>query len=248
MPTKAIVLVHGFLGFSGVPLTSINYFNGIKNLYEDAGYTVLVPDLSAVGSIAIRSLRLKTFLQNNLDKYEQFCVIAHSMGGLDMRSVLAENQAIRAKTKCLITIATPLFGSPVATAITGDLSVFPRALRKAIKALIPAFIDLEVRKKVRDVNCGDVEYVEIACKIPKRIRASKLFAALRLIGHLTDPNDGVVPYHSAFQGEAPTEVWEVDHGEAIGWPSHVLGLTTVTAAFNPPSGHLERYLGLIQYF
>ena len=55
-----ILLSHGILGFGSVfPNQPLNYFNGIKSLFEAEGHEVLCPSVAPLGSLARRASQLE---------------------------------------------------------------------------------------------------------------------------------------------------------------------------------------------
>src|SRR5437773_1910471 len=86
-----LVLVHGLLGFNQLKLfgwTLASYFPGIPEFLTAAGNRVLVPRVSPTGSVAERAGQLKAFLDREAPG-EVVHLVAHSMGGLDARYLIA---------------------------------------------------------------------------------------------------------------------------------------------------------------
>lgn len=244
-----IVLAHGFLGYGQLPLLPVNYFNGIKALFESKGHTVVAPSVSPLGALALRSEQLATQIEQAFPGNSDIYVIGHSMGGLDTRRVIAQ-YPVGKRIKKLITVATPHLGSPVADAVLSSIHPLNRAiptwLRAALRNDAGALKDLCTRPTPQDVDCPWVTYMEVVCTIPATEKASAVFQLAQAIGELDGPNDGVVTLTSArYPGREPVRYWELDHGEAIGWPSTQLGWGTSVAAFFPPKGHEARYLDLL---
>jgi triacylglycerol lipase len=242
-----IVLAHGILGYGGVfPLLPVYYFNAIKPLFESHGHKVICPTVAAIGSISVRAPLLEAKIlaewgHNN----EPIFILAHSMGGLDSRRVIAHSNALQGRVKRLITIATPHFGSPVAnkllsTPLSGVLDIFGGATG--------GLADLDTRIKMQDESHPGVEYLCIGCDSTKNGGRSKIFTAAEFIGGLSEvPNDGVVSLTSSSNTNDPStlwQTWELDHGEAIGWPSQT-PVTLAQAATKPSPDHLDRYQSLL---
>lgn len=251
---KKILLAHGFLGFgTGQIDFGINYFNGIKAMLEVEGFEVFAPSVSPLGSLEVRSNQLAEKISAHWPDDSEICVIAHSMGGLDARRVIHLYPVGRRITQ-LIAIATPHFGSRVADAVLGKNSEILRAIPDSILANLRnatgALNDLTTRRVLQDPDCHWVTYLEVACTIKKHglFEGSLFFKLPKTIESAYGPNDGVVTYDSASRGKTPIAHWEVDHCEAIGWPSGYAGLETLAAALNPPEDHIARYKDLVDRF
>src|SRR5687768_12800053 len=87
-----VVLVHGLLGFSQVDVagrTLVEYFPGIASAMRSAGNRVFVAWLPPTEGVAERAARLCRFIREH-SPGEPVHVIAHSMGGLDARYMIAK--------------------------------------------------------------------------------------------------------------------------------------------------------------
>jgi len=248
-----IVLAHGILGFGSVlPMQPINYFNGIKSLYEGMGHQVRCPTVSALGSLDARSTELATqVLTYWPDDGQRIFLLAHSMGGLDCRRMLALQPEIARRVGRLITIATPHYGSPVANAV---LQPGFFGLPNPIQLLSGTFVhdagaldDLTTRGRLQDVDVTGVDYRCVGCDAGPS-PSSFIFSQTALVGNFGGaPNDGVVGLASSSKTTDPAtllERWDVDHGGAIGWPTASVD-ELKQAAKNPPQPHLDRYGGLL---
>lgn len=121
-----IVLAHGILGFGSIfPNQSIHYFNGIKALYESFGHEVLCPTVAPLGSIEARATQLEQqILERWPNNSNPLYALAHSMGGLDFRRVIATSKKLEGQFERLITLSAPHFGSPVADAVLSPPPLF----------------------------------------------------------------------------------------------------------------------------
>lgn len=251
-----IVLAHGFLGVGALPVLAKGfYFNGIARLYRSLGHTVIEPSVSPAGSLAQRSAQLADAIAREWPDGREFSIIAHSMGGLDARRIIARHE-LGKRVQALVCIATPHFGSPVADAV---LRALGQPQDSPLRGKIPDWLlnstdalrDLMLRSVLQDNEPADhnIRYTEIACDCAGVRFRSPLFATLQAIGGLpAEGNDGVVTLSSAaVPDRAVKEVWPVDHGGAIGWPSGLWGWDALTASMSPPSAHLQRYRALLSY-
>ncbi len=250
-----IVLAHGILGFGENPLTiGVNYFNGVAAALSNAGHQVFAPTVDALGSLERRSEQLANAITGHWPGTFDLAVIAHSMGGLDVRRVINRHRAAGSRIKHLITIATPHLGSPVADAVLDKTHALRAAIPfwwiDALGENTGALPDLATRTVMQDPDCEGVRYMEVVCKpAGQSWKTSPFFELSRAIGNFAGENDGVVARSSACcQRRAPIAEWPVDHGGAIGWPTDLFGLGTLAAAIAAPAGHIERYLALAERF
>src|ERR1017187_2770711 len=129
-----LVLASGVL----VPqrLAKLDYFKGLPALYPPE--TTLFAPVSPLGSVELRAQQLAERIARKFPAGAVH-VIAHSMGGLDVRCLLAKNLsglASGGRVVSLSTIATPHHGSPVANLLLVGLE-FP------FQAILGQFVDLE---------------------------------------------------------------------------------------------------------
>jgi len=102
-PVVPLVLVHGLLGFGTIgPTRRLEYFRGVMRHLEKnpkvlgGKAKVYVADLDPLDSIPSRAIQLRDFIQSRIYdhqrkklRYEKVHVVAHSMGGLDARYMIA---------------------------------------------------------------------------------------------------------------------------------------------------------------
>ena len=88
-----LVLAHGILGFGTDRFDfGINYFNGVRAIFEKQGFEVFEPTVDPLGSLQVRSNQLAEKLAKRWNDGGDIYVVAHSMGGLDARRVIARFQ------------------------------------------------------------------------------------------------------------------------------------------------------------
>lgn len=119
MPLQpTVVLLHGLFGFR--KLLWLEYFRGVRQLYESMGMRVISPSLPWSGNIAQRSTSLALQLDTESGPMH---LIAHSMGGLDARRWISGLDGA-GHILSLTTLATPHHGSVAANHVCGRLSPF----------------------------------------------------------------------------------------------------------------------------
>ena len=108
-----LVFASGF--FEPQKLLGIEYFRGLPEVYRDA----LFPKVPVNAHISERAPLLAEQIQKRFPNGD-IHVIAHSMGGLDTRYLLAKKLlGLDQRIKSLSTISTPHRGSPVADLLLG---------------------------------------------------------------------------------------------------------------------------------
>ena len=127
-----VYLVPGFFGFTS--LGAMNYFHRVSDVLGKAlaerGLEARVVDCATqpTGSITRRSERVldRVIETGGLDA-ETIHFVGHSTGGLDVRLLVAPNVTLRAdraeerisaRTRSVITVSTPHFGTPIANFFT----------------------------------------------------------------------------------------------------------------------------------
>jgi pimeloyl-ACP methyl ester carboxylesterase len=130
MPSLPIVLAHGYLGFG--TLGPLHYFNNVASILQAAGAThVFAPDVPPKGTLQARSAQLAQAINDQFGD-RPVHVIAHSMGGLDVRFLIGGGATNIAS---LTTLGTP-FGGTLAADVAADpaklLQVNPAQLVAAI--------------------------------------------------------------------------------------------------------------------
>jgi len=222
-----IVLAHGILGFGnpvGLPVP-VNYFNGVARHLQQRGFRVESPQVGAVSSIKTRGQQLGQFIVRlRLAQGERVHVIAHSMGGLDMRHALARVPGVKDRVASLVTIGTPHLGSTVADAVkAGSGPVFDAVPRFVKDALTAGLSDLTTAGAA--TFNGETEhvpgprYIAIAGNAALGGNELLLFQVAAAIGKQTkEINDGVVTRRSALpDGYEHFDDWPVDHAGEVGW-------------------------------
>ena len=112
-PRASIVLCHGLFGFDyigpqSIPLLQVHYWRGVKEALTLLGANiVVVARVPRTGDIRERAIALHKFLEESFPNGGEANLIAHSMGGLDCRYMLAHLPRLeRVKVHSLTTITT----------------------------------------------------------------------------------------------------------------------------------------------
>ncbi|KAI9480799.1 MAG: Alpha/Beta hydrolase protein [Benjaminiella poitrasii] len=116
-PREPIVLCHGLFGFDvrgpqNIPALQFHYWAGVEDALAKLGAKIIVTKVPQTGSIWERSHALHTILKSILAG-KKLNFVAHSMGGLDCRHLLATIKDRSYDVQSLTTVCTPHRGSPV---------------------------------------------------------------------------------------------------------------------------------------
>jgi triacylglycerol lipase len=207
MAFPAPALLHGYLGFSY--RGPIAYFRGVERILRRAGIVPLVPEVPAAGTIAERAEALARQLFRS--GVPAFALVAHSMGGLDARHLIARLDPDR-RVKSLVTVGTPHRGTPLASWLLDSRQLVPAVIRRignpGLRELTP-----EVRAAEPIPDRADVAYSSYAGCRPLGELPCWLRPFARVI---SKDNDGLVPVESARWGEF-RGILRTDHFECVGW-------------------------------
>ena len=217
-----LVLVHGLLGITQVlvqRLRWVDYFNGIPDWLRASGNEVFIVEMPGVASVARRAEILREQIWHHAGA-RPVHLIAHSMGGLNARHMIAHLDMAR-QVRSLVTIGTPHRGSPVADWAVGQ------AQKTGVFKLIEispvdqqAFLDLRAQEcaafNTATPDAPSVRYFSVAGDATRE----RLFLPLRfcydIVREREGANDGLVSATSAAWGERQI-VWAADHVQQIGW-------------------------------
>ncbi len=216
------MLAHGLLGFVQVAVrrvTLATYFRRVPQLLADAGNRVIMPAVPPTGSIAKRAEALRAAIDQQAPA-QTVHVIAHSMGGLDTRFMIA-HLGMADRVLSLTTIGTPHRGTALAD----------RGMDLADRAGILGWlrrspIDHEAFEQLRTDACArfnestpdapGVRYFSVAGNKPRHEMLYALRFCHDVIAPAEGPNDGLVSVRSAQWGEFLGE-WNCDHVNQVGW-------------------------------
>ena len=273
-PFYPLVLVHGLLGFGTIgPRGDLEYFRGVMRHLEnnrdvlDGKAKVYVADVDPLDSIPSRAIQLRDFIQDRVLyrgkklRYEKVNIIAHSVGGLDARYMIANlamdrdpQSPMADRVASLTTVGTPHLGTPFADFMT-QLPIGKQLIQRArvYSINVAAFQQLTVRCLVEEryndrmLDRHEVEYFSYAGEVPlSRVFPFMLLPAsiIRRSRKRRVRNDGLVPVESAqFRYGALDGGYEqilpADHAAQIGHGYAHLGLP-VPGGFD----HLDFYATL----
>jgi triacylglycerol lipase len=214
-----VVLAHGLLGFDRIAVggREHSYFRGVTGHLMRVGAEVHRPRVSSLASVADRAQELAQRV--NLIRATKVNIIAHSMGGLDVRYAIAK-LGLADRVASLVTIGTPHLGTPVA-----DLGAKLTDLLK-LKALIGRVIDVNawydltterMQRFNREVPDSDgVAYWSVVARVERAGAHPLLRVTHKYLSERVGDNDGMVPMASQRWGEVIKQI-EADHWAQIGW-------------------------------
>ncbi|HEX8203455.1 MAG TPA: alpha/beta fold hydrolase, partial [Isosphaeraceae bacterium] len=191
-----LVLAHGLFGFARIglgPVTFASYFRGIPDFLRDGGNRVLVTTVHPTAGVARRAEMLGAQIRAAFPD-EPVHIIAHSMGGLDARALLAD-AGWRGRVLSLTTIGTPHRGSALADFAQMRVGRIYRLL-EALKIDHRGFLDV-TREAADAFGRGTPEPAPVPCfSVAGAPAAAEVSWPLRrLHAILRDeegPNDGLV--------------------------------------------------------
>jgi triacylglycerol lipase len=222
----------------------VDYFDGLPELYPAPA--AIFPKVALVGNIADRAQDLANKISAHEFPDGPIHIIAHSMGGLDARCLLAQNvNGLTPRIASLSTIATPHRGSPIADLVKAGLA--DGLLKEAIDSLLgekrDALDDLTTEAaKTFNADNADVpgkKYFSYAGNNHTSIFLRLTHDYIANNANTPDEkiNDGVVSLASA---KWPTELvegpWDADHFALVG---HKLGVLS-------PFDHIDAYRRVVK--
>jgi len=227
-----LVFASGFL--APQQLHGINYFRGLQSHIAQAGrHTAIFPEVPPAGTSETRAPILARAIQQAFPN-GPIHIIAHSMGGLDSRTLIARNLnglADPGRIASLTTVSTPHRGSPVADLLAGPRPDGPRRLVYDAVSQVISQLGVDTGA-LANLTTQGASQVPDAAQTHPHIRYRSYFAsgrpgplptciALAPVHHYIhavtgQPNDGVVALDSARYGEFQQPYWQCDHIDMIG--------------------------------
>lgn len=219
-----VVLVHGFCGFDRVRLGGIEvrYFGEIGRAIERRGHAIHATRTPPMAPVARRAEQLADQVRDFLRDVgaDRAVIVAHSMGGLDARYMIARLGMAR-HVAALLTVATPHRGTAQA-----DFWVDHAATRHFAIPLLEALgvdsggaRDLTTAAAERfNADVPDhpaVRYFSVSAACPEGRVPLLLRGGYRLLRRREGDNDAMVSVRSATWG-THLGTWPVHHMESIG--------------------------------
>jgi triacylglycerol lipase len=216
-----VVLAHGVLGFDRIAIggRDLSYFRGVTRHLTNVGAEVHRPRVPSSASIAVRAGELKRLIE--MIPAQKVNVIAHSMGGLDVRYAISK-LGLADRVATLTTVGTPHLGTPVADLGTklGDLLKLRALIGRIVD--VDGFHDLTTHRMAEFnrtiVDSPKVVYASVVGKIERAKASPLLWITHKYLSDRAGANDGMVPAASQGWGEVLREI-EADHWAQIGWSS-----------------------------
>jgi triacylglycerol lipase len=157
-------------------------------------------------------------------------LIAHSMGGLDARRLLADPQGYR-RVLSLTTIGTPHLGSALADFaklrvgrvydLLAAMRIDPQGCLDVTRSAARRFHDQNpLPSEVRCFCVAGDPRPDAICWPLRRLHA--------MLGELEGPNDGLVSVEAAHAFGTPLPIWPADHLRQLNWlmPGHKTAIAT----------------------
>jgi triacylglycerol lipase len=219
-----IVLQHGLFGFGQFELGKIklSYFHKIDRAFSERGHPLIVSRVHPTGPIRMRAMQLKKTIREEgrkLGVKDRAVIVAHSMGGLDARYMIAK-LGMAEHVAALVTVSTPHRGSPYADWCLANIGRRMGGLKLmnllGLDVRAVSDLTLESCRRFNDTipDHPDVRYFSISAARPIHRVAAFMMHSHKLISDAEGPNDGMVSVTSATWGEH-LETWPCDHLHAI---------------------------------
>ncbi|MEA2708301.1 MAG: triacylglycerol lipase [Phycisphaerales bacterium] len=221
-----IVLHHGLLGSGDIAVGPLkfSYFRNIDRAITERGHPVIVSRVHPTGPIELRARQLKVNIlrglkQHNLPRDSRVLIIAHSMGGLDARHMIAE-LGMADRVAGLLSITTPHRGSAYADWCVENLGrkLGCARLLNMMGLDLRAISDLTTescRRFNREVkNVAGVQYFSVSGARPWHRVPPWAMHAHKIVTAAEGDNDCVVSVKSSTWG-THLGVWPADHFHAI---------------------------------
>ena len=220
------------------------YFKDLAQYYPEQ--TTLFAEVSPVGSVAERAQQLAGAIAAKFPSGE-IHIIAHSMGGLDARCLLArdlEGLASGGRIVSLSTISTPHHGSPVADALLGEPAglelPFNNLLDQFASSVAQALPDLSTKGAPGFTEKDPIPGIRYFAYAASGVESKLLVPTHAYIELLQGDNDGLVSVQSATWPDKLAEPpWDTDHFGEMGYDLNRPDLTT-------PFPYLEAYARVVQ--
>jgi triacylglycerol lipase len=216
VPRHPVVFCHGMLAMTMLRMQmpeDTNYFSHLRPFLRERGIEALYPNVEPTGGVAERAEQLRDLIRHWTD--EPINLIAHSMGGLDARYLIA-HLGMADRVASLTTVAAPHRGTAVADWFCLNFrSRVPLLLTlEAFGINVDGFRDCRT-DRCRTFNDGTpddtrVRYFSYTAAVPSSRVSPLLRRAWNILTPAEGPNDGLVSVNSATWGEVLGTL-SVDH-------------------------------------
>jgi triacylglycerol lipase len=219
--TPFIVLHHGLMGGARLGRLSLSTYRGLDRLIARGGYRVAVSGVHPCAGIDKRAGQLRQWILDNRDLLgeQRIILVAHSLGGLDARYMLARlGMAERVQT--LLTVSAPHRGSPYADYW---FKHFWRRL-PVLRILQEIGLDLRAISDLTTENCTrfneeitdvpGVKYFSISGAVPRNLVTAFGRKSWDIVNAAQGANDGLVAVQSAIWA-THLGTWSADHWQQV---------------------------------
>jgi len=222
-PASVIVFHHGLIlpGNLRVGPATLGSFVGIDRLCIERGYAPILTQVHPTASVRRRAAQLKRAIVGQVNalgptaaRDGRIVIVAHSMGGLDARHMIA-HLGMSDRVAALVTLSTPHRGSAYADWCFGHLNRFgAMRLLRSIGLDVGAAKDLTTDRceafNQRTPDAPGVRYYSISAARPLRSVSPLLMPSFLIVRKAEGANDGLVSVRSARWGKH-LGTWPVDH-------------------------------------
>lgn len=224
----------------------VEYWNGIKSYLETSHHCItLVAKVPPFANINTRAYALHKYILSQLPMLEspsnnnpvKINLVAHSMGGLDARLLIANfNNPCNEKYEIvsLTTLSTPHHGTAAANlAISLVPQTFVDKFFPSVNQLTPEYLARFNQLITDDPN---VKYFSYGAKF-EASPTSIFYLPWLYVTKYEGPNDGLISLKSAHWGRWMGYVPDVDHADLINWHGpekqiqSILGVSNFNATF-----------------
>lgn len=243
------MLHHGLFGFGNLrvgPLALRYFSGGIERALRKAGHPLILARCHPTGSIELRARQLKATILTQLNalgrRGGRVAIVAHSMGGLDARHMIA-HLGMAGQVATLLTVCSPHRGSSYADWFVRNVGerLGGGRLAAAMGLDVRAAVDLTTASMAAFNEAvpdqPGVRYFSVSAACPAGRQAPVFAHSHPIVYRCEGENDGVVSLASARWGEHLC-TWPVDH-------LHAINKRLTPAALRPAGDMTPRYAALL---